>query len=310
MGEKSLEIDGREVKLSHPDKVLFPGANIDKEALADYYCRIAPTALRHYRDRALTMHRFPDGIAAEGFFQKAMPDHFPDWIDRVTLPKADGEITHAVINDAATLAYLANHACITLHLALARIDRPDHPDRLVIDLDPSDDDFRKVQEAAKLAGDLLRELELPVFVQTTGSRGLHLVVPLDRSADFDTARSVARRLTKLLVARHPERLTIEHRKNKRGTKVFLDDLRNAYGQTAVAAYSVRAKEAAPVATPLHWHEVAANDLGPQKYTIKNIFRRLAKTEDPWKDISRHACAVRTIADRLDELDNGSEAGDG
>ncbi len=309
MDEKTLEIDGREVKLSHPDKVLFPEADIDKEALADYYCRIAPTALRHYRERAVTMHRFPDGIGAEGFFQKAVPDYFPDWIGRVTVPKEGGEITHAVVSDAATLAYLANHACITLHLALARTDRPDHPDRLVIDLDPSDEDFGKVQEAAKLAGDLLHELELPLFVQTTGSRGLHLVIPLDRSADFETARSVVRRVTKLLVARHPDRLTIEHRKNKRGTKVFLDDLRNAYGQTAVGPYSVRAKEGAPVATPLHWHEVAADDLDPQKYTIKNIFRRLARTEDPWQNISRHGCAVSTIADRLDELESGSEAGD-
>jgi len=257
----------------------------------------------------VTMHRFPDGVAAEGFFQKALPDYFPDWIDRVTLPKADGEITHVVVNDAATLAYLANHACITLHFALSRVDRPDHPDRLVIDLDPSDEDFGKVQEAAKIARHLLEALELPVYVQTTGSRGLHLVVPLDRSADFDTTRSVVRRLTKRLAARHPDLLTIEHRKKKRGSRVFLDDLRNAYGQTAVGPYVVRAKETAPVATPLHWREAGAGDLHPQKYTISNIFRRLARIEDPWKNMSRHAVAVRTISDRLDSLGNDSDGSD-
>ncbi|MEX2409614.1 MAG: DNA primase small subunit domain-containing protein, partial [Rhodovibrionaceae bacterium] len=184
------------------------------------------------------------------------------------------------------------------HLGLARRDKPEHPDRLIFDLDPSDDDFAKVQETARLLRRLLESLELPVFVQTTGSRGLHLVVPLDRSAGFDTVRGFAQALCKHLAKRNPKLTTVEHRKAKRGDRVFLDTLRNAYGQTAVAPYAVRAIEGAPVATPLRWREAAAGDLTPRKYTIKNLFRRLARIEDPWADIGKSAIALGKTRERL------------
>jgi bifunctional non-homologous end joining protein LigD len=291
MTERTIEIDGREVVIGHADKLLFPEDGISKLDLAEYYARVGEIAIRHYRDRALSMHRYPDGIGSDGFFQKQVGAHFPDWIDRATLPKQGGEVTYVVADSPATLVYLADQACITPHLALSRTDRPDHPDRLVFDLDPSDDDFAKVQATAGHLHRALDGLELPSFVQTTGSRGLHIVVPLDRDADFDTAREFAHALCRSVAAEDADLMTVEQRKNKRGKRVFLDDLRNAYGQTSVAPYAVRARPGAPVATPLDWDEVGRSDLQPRKYRIDNLFRRLAQRDDPWRAIARHAVSL-------------------
>jgi bifunctional non-homologous end joining protein LigD len=287
--DRTVTVDGHEIGLSNLDKVLFPDSGITKGEIVEYYRRIAETALPHWCDRPLSMQRFPDGIGADGFFQKETPDYFPNWVERVELPKEGGSITYTLANNAATIVYLANQGTITPHLALARRDKPDRPDRLVLDLDPSDDDFAKVQEAAAAVAVLLEDLEMPSYVQTTGSRGLHVVVPLDRSTAFDDVRGFARDLMECAAKKHPEVLTVEQRKNKRGDRVFLDYLRNAYGQTAVAPYAVRAIEGAPVATPLRRREAGAGDLNPRKYTVKNIFRRLAQTGDPWVDIDKHAC---------------------
>ncbi|MGF1612221.1 MAG: non-homologous end-joining DNA ligase [Kiloniellales bacterium] len=302
MTAQPFVISGHEIELSNLDKVLFPKSGLTKGNLVEHYRRIAEIALPHYRDRPLSMHRFPDGIEGEGFFQKNLPGYFPDWIDRVDLRKEGGMVTYVIANNAATLVYLANQACITPHLSLARQDRPDHPDRLIFDLDPSDDDFGKVQDASKRLRALLEELALTSFVQSTGSRGLHVVVPLDRSASFDAARGFARALADCLAERYPDLLTVEQRKSKRGQRVFLDYLRNAYGQTAVAPYAVRAIEGAPVATPLKWEEVGSRDLSPRKYTIRNIFRRLAQTGDPWSDIARRAHSLGAAQERLARID--------
>ena len=296
--KRIVETGGRKVEISHPDKILFPDDGITKLAMAEYYRRISDVALRHYRDRALSMHRYPDGIDDGDFFQKNISDYFPDWIDRATLPKENGEVTHVVANEAATLVYLANQACITPHLALSRVDRPRHPDRMIFDLDPSDDDFEKVRKTATHLAKLLEELELTSFVQTTGSRGLHVIVPLDREANFDQVREFSHSVCRSLVEGHPDLMTVEQRKAKRGNRVFLDDLRNAYGQTSVAPYAIRARPGAPIATPLEWGEVGDSDLTPQRYRIDNIFRRLGQREDPWADIARHAQGLDEAQRRL------------
>ena len=297
---EQVEIGGESFELTHPDKVLFPDAGITKRDLVDYYARVAEIALPHWEGRPVSMHRFPDGIDAEGFFQKQAPDYFPKWIKRFELPKEGGTVEHVVADKAATMAYLASQGCIEPHLGLSRVDRPDHPDRLILDLDPSDDDFEKVRAAAGLARRLLERIEAPAFVQTTGSRGLHVVVPLDRSADFDAARKLARGLAGRLAEDEPKLLTIEQRKEKRGQRVFVDYLRNAYGQTSVAPYGVRAKPRAPVATPLDWDE-ALGETGPRDYTLGNIFRRLGQKADPWRGMGARAVAAGTLARRLEGL---------
>jgi bifunctional non-homologous end joining protein LigD len=233
--------------------------------------------------------------------QKNASDYFPDWIRRARLAKEDGEVDYVVAEDAATLVYLANQACITLHAGLSRIDRIDHPDMMVLDLDPSDEDFAKVKRAAKDARTLLEEVGLVSFVQTTGSRGLHVWVPLDRSAAFDEVREVASALAAALAARAPDERTTEQRKAKRGDRVFLDVARNAYAQTAAAPYSVRARPEASIATPLDWGELDNPQLTPRRYTIRNIFRRLARKPDPWSRIGAHAHDLARVRDRLAAL---------
>ena len=277
----TIEAGGREVEVSNADKVLFPGDGITKRHLAEYYAKVAPTALPHYRDRPLTLQRFPDGIGTDGFFQKNAPDHFPDWVARAEVAKADGTVTHAMANEAAVLVYLADQGCITLHLALARADTPRYPDRMIFDLDPSDDDFGKVQEVARAVKQALDARGLPSFVQTTGSRGLHIVLSLDASADVDALRPFARGLAQEVAKAQPKLATTEQRKAKRGDRVLVDTFRTAYGQTAVAPYAVRARAGAPVATPLRWDEAFASDLTPTRYDIRSVLRRLAQTDDPW-----------------------------
>jgi bifunctional non-homologous end joining protein LigD len=308
MSDETVTVDGHEIELSNLDKVLFPESGLTKADLVDYYRRIAEVALVHYRDRPLTMERFPDGIGEEGFIQKDAPDYFPDWIERAELKKAGGTVSSVIANNAATLVYLANQGCITPHLGLSRIDQVDKPDRLMFDLDPSVDDFAKVQAAARWLRELLESLEITSFVQITGSRGLHVVVPLERSASFDEIRKCAARLADVLARQHPEDLTVEQRKAKRGERVYLDIARNAYGQTAAAPYGVRARPGAPIATPLDWDEALAHDLSPRKYTIKNIFRRLAAKDDPWAKIGKAAIATHSLLTALDAIELGSRLG--
>jgi bifunctional non-homologous end joining protein LigD len=301
MSTQIAEVAGHDVKLSNPDKVLFPAAGLTKADLIEYYERIAPVMLPHVAGRPLSLVRYPNGIEAEGFMQKNASDYFPDWIRRARLAKQDGAVDHVVAEDTATLVYLANQACVTFHVGLARVDRIDHPDRMVIDLDPSDDDFAKVKRAAREARALLEEVGLAPFLQITGSRGLHLWVPLDRSADFDQVRDFAGQAAELLVARRPHELTTAQRKAKRGDRVFVDVGRNAYAQTAVAPYSVRARPQAPVATPIDWAELDDPKLEPQRYTIRNLFRRLGHKQDPWAAIERHARALEPARQRLQRL---------
>lgn len=301
MTDQALNVDGHEIAVSNRDKVFFPESGLTKGDLIDYYRRIADVALPHLRGRPVSMHRFPDGIGKDGFFQKNIPDHFPQWIERKTLGKEGGSVTHVVANDAATLVYLADQGCITPHVGLSRVDRIDAPDRLVFDLDPSDEDFAKVQGAARKVKAVLDEFGLNAFVQTTGSRGLHVVVPLDRSACFEEVRPFARTLAEHLAGQYPDLLTVEQRKAARGRRVFVDYLRNAYAQTMVATYAVRAIEGAPVAAPLTWSEALADGLSPRKYTIENIFRRLGQKDDPWAGIDGEAQSLADARARLQDV---------
>ncbi|MGH7541848.1 MAG: non-homologous end-joining DNA ligase, partial [Gemmatimonadota bacterium] len=301
-GERTIEVDGRRVTLCRPDKLLFPDAGITKGDLADYYLRVARVLLPHARDRAISMERYPEGIEDEGFYHKAIPDHFPAWIDRATLPKQGGEITHVVIRSAATLVYLVDQACITPHTWPSRVDRPHRPDRLIFDLDPPEDGsggFELVRRGARALHDVLRDLGLVPFVMTTGSRGLHVVVPLERRHSFGEVRRFARELAELLTAREPDRYTTEQRKAARGARLFLDTLRNGYAQTVVPPYAARARPGAPVATPLEWEELGRADLVADRFTISNLFRRLGQRDgDPWHDLPRRARPLGSARRRL------------
>jgi bifunctional non-homologous end joining protein LigD len=218
-------------KASNLDKVLFPDDGITKGEIIEYYQGVAEAMLPHVMGRPLSLYRFPNGIQNEGFFQQHISRHFPNWIHRATVAKEQGKVTHVVANNTATLAYLANQGCIEFHSWLSRIDKPDNPDQLIFDLDPSNDDFSTVRSAAFALRELLAELGLVAFLKTTGSRGLHVGVPLDRKANFDTVRDFAQDAAKLLSLRDPENLTVEQRKVARGQRIYIDVFRNAYAQT-------------------------------------------------------------------------------
>ncbi len=292
-GENSIKVGRRSIAVSSLDKVLFPahgGAGaVTKGELIEYYRQVAPVMLRYLKGRPISLQRYPNGIDEKGFYQKEMSDYFPEWIDRARIEVLEtGEIQEQVVcNDAATLVYLANQNTITLHPWLSRADRLYHPDKLIFDLDPPGE-FEAARRTARLMRDLLLELGLQPFVMTTGSRGLHVVTPLDRKADFDTVRDFARDLADLLARRHPDALTVEMRKDEREGRVFLDYLRNAYASTAVAPYAVRARPGAPVATPLEWEELDDLALRSDTYTLRTLPARLARVGDPWRDMRRRA----------------------
>ncbi|MCX3058573.1 non-homologous end-joining DNA ligase [Streptomyces beihaiensis] len=301
-----IRVGDRRVALSRPDKELFPGDGIAKAELVDYYRTVARPMLTHLKDRPLVMERYPDGYEGKSFFHKDVSGYFPEWIRTVRVPKEGGSLTMAVCDDKATLVYLANQACITPHPWLSLADRLDCPDRLVFDLDPpgegeSEDGFETVRWSARALGDLLTELGLRPALMTTGSRGLHLVVLLDRHTDFDTARQFARRVADVLAGRHSDRLTTEPRKNKRRGRLYLDTQRNAYAQTSVAPYAVRARPHAPVATPLDWAELDDRDLTPRRWTLRTLPGRLDKDGDPWKGLSDCRRSLSGARRRLDDL---------
>ena len=285
--------------VSNPDKVLFPDDGVTKAELISYYLRIAPVMLPHVRGRPLTLVRYPKGIRQQGFFQKGVSDYFPGWIGRVEVTKEDGTVIHPLADDAATLAYLANQAAVTLHVWTSRVPRLDYPDVVVFDMDPGAGGFASVRAAARLTRALLTELGLAPYVQTTGSRGLHVVAPLDASAGFEEVRAFARDAADLLASKAPARFTTEVRKAKRADRLFIDTGRNAYAQTFAAPYTVRPRPGAPIAAPIDWAEVGR--IQPQSFTIRNVFRRLARKVDPWADIWSQARPLAPARRRLDAM---------
>lgn len=281
-GTLTVRAGRRSLDIHRPDKVLFPaegdGKGYTKGDLVAYYRAVAPFMLPHLRGRPLMLERHPDGIDGPRFMQKNVPEHYPDWIKRVEVSKEGGTVTHLVCDDAATLVFLADQACITPHRWLSRAGQPHRPDRLVFDLDPSTgDDFAAVREAALLLGELLDELRLPSAPMTTGSRGLHLVVPLDGHQDFDDVRGFAKDVADQLADAHPDRLTTAARKKDRGERLYLDVQRNGYAQTAVAPFAVRAKPGAPVAVPISWDQLDDPDLDARRWTIADAVEQARTT---------------------------------
>ena len=300
-----IRIGSRAIELSRLDKILFPDAGVTKGNVVDYYRGVADVMLRHAQDRALNLQRFPDGIAKQGFIQQQRPDYFPGWIDGVTAKRVGdkgGSVRHVVCNSAATLVYLADQAVITFHGWLSRSARLGNPDKLVFDLDPpANGDFRTVIHGARRVRELMESIGMTPFVMTTGSSGLHVVAPLAAHSDFDDARALARAMAEHLARRHPDQLTAEQRKNRRKGRVYLDIMRNSWGQTSVLPYSLRPRPGAPVATPLEWDELARSGLGPQTYTLKNLPRRLGQKGDPWAGIYRHRKSVAAARQALTAL---------
>ncbi|TVS87782.1 non-homologous end-joining DNA ligase [Mycobacterium helveticum] len=289
------------VEISHPDRVLFPADGITKGDLADYYGAVAGAMLPHLRGRALTVQRFPRGIGEPGFVQQDFADSLPAWMGRVEVAKAGGTVVHPLAERPEALRWLVNQDCITLHAWQSRRGRLNNPDRLVFDLDPFDGDFAVVRATARAVAGVLEDLGLIGYVQTTGSRGLHVVVPVRADTDFGTARQFTRDLADVVAADDPAHRTVEVRKDRRGGRLYLDVMRNAYAQTAVAPYSVRPLARAPVATPLEWEELDTRGLRANRFTVRDLPKRLAEQRDPWAGMSRHARSLSGPCERLAKL---------
>jgi bifunctional non-homologous end joining protein LigD len=300
-GTLEIKVGKHHFAVSNPDKIIYPKPAIAKAQVLEYYQKIAKYMVPYLKDRPLSMQRFPDGITDAGFYQKDASEYFPDWIETFAVKReAGGKVRHVVVNNAATLVYIATQLCLVFHRWLSKTKKVNSPDLMIFDLDPSGKDFNQVRFAALKLKTILESLGLVPFVMTTGSRGLHVVIPLKASEGYDEVRSFARDLAQLMVHEDPEHLTLEMRKAKRGNKIFVDYLRNGFGATAVTPYSLRARPGAPVATPLKWPEVSKKTLKPDQWNIKNIFIRLKKG-DPWKNINKYAKPLGSARKKLDKL---------
>lgn len=279
------------VTITHPEKVLFPEDGITKGELVAYYRMIAPVMLPHILNRPITMERFHRGIGEKGFYQKSVTKGFPKWLERVPVPKKDGTVYHPLVTSPDALIWLANMNCITPHVWTSRATDLMHPDLLVFDLDPSVDDDGALRTATLLVRDALADLGLMSWVKTTGSKGFHVVVPLDRSADYGECASFSHAFGRLLVQRHPETFTQEFYKADRGDRILIDTGRNEFHATFAAAYAVRARPGAPISAPCTWDEVENGAVGPQSFRLRHMAERITVVGDIWADLPTHGHAL-------------------
>ena len=287
------------VRITHPEKVLFPDDGITKGELADYYRRVAPLMVPHIARRPLTLERFHRGIGERGFYQKSVTKGFPAWLERAAVPKKDGVVFHPLVTDAAGLLWLANLNCITPHVWTARDPDLLHPDLLVFDLDPSEDDDDALRAATLLVRDALAGLGLASRVKTTGSKGFHVVVAVDGSADYGECASFAHGFGHALVERYPDTFTQEFYKADRGSRILLDTGRNEYHATYAAPYAVRARSGAPVSAPCTWDEIERGAVGPRSFTLRSMAERIREVGDLWEDLHAEPHAVAPAAARLE-----------
>jgi bifunctional non-homologous end joining protein LigD len=287
--------------ITHPEKMLFPDDGITKGELAAYYESIAPVMLPHIRARPVTMERYPAGIGEKGFWQKDVSKGFPEWLERVEVPKKDGIVHHPLIADMRSLLWVTNQNTITQHVWVSRAPTLYYPDVCVFDLDPSHDDPTVLRAAALALRDLLDELGLPSWIKTSGSKGFHIVVSLDgRSRTGEVAR-FAHAVATLLVRRDPEHLTQEFSKADRGGRIFVDSGRNGYSATFAAAYTVRARRGAPVSAPCTWEEVERGEVGPQTFTLRTMSARVEKVGDVWSDMRRRRRALGAASEQIRKM---------
>jgi bifunctional non-homologous end joining protein LigD len=287
--------------ISHPDKVLFPDDGISKGELAGYYEAIAPAMLPHIRARPVTMERYPNGLNGQGFLQKDVSKGFPEWLERVEAPKKGGTVHYPLVSDERSLLWMANQNCITPHVWTSRAPDLYQPDLCVFDLDPLEDEPRVLRAAALALRRLLDEIGLAAWVKTSGSKGFHIVVPLDGKARIDEAAAFAYVVAEVLVSRDPDHLTLEFTKAQRGGRILVDTRRNDWAATFAAAYAVRARPGAPVSAPCTWEEVESGAVKPQTFNLRNMHKRIDAAGELWSDMPKHARSLDHAAERLRQL---------
>jgi bifunctional non-homologous end joining protein LigD len=292
------------VKLSSPDRVLYPGDGITKGDLFAYYEQVGPTIVSHLRDRPFTMKRYPHGITGEAFFQKQAPRGMPDWIPtrqfRTWPREGDSRLVDfPLLNSPEAVLWMVQMNCIDMNAWYSRIDKPDRPDFVLFDLDPPDDGFELAIEVAHLIRELLEELELPGYVKTSGADGIHVAAPITRRSTFPQTYDFAEKASRLLEQRHPGKVTTEWLKKKR-EGVLVDHRQNGHGKTIASVYSVRPKPGAPVSTPLRWEELTPK-IRPRDFGMAEALRRIEEQGDLFVPVLDEPRPLAAAAKKLEKL---------
>jgi bifunctional non-homologous end joining protein LigD len=298
-GGARVVIDGRELQLTHLEKVFWPDEGYTKGDVINYYRAVAPVILPYLKDRPESMHRFPDGITGQSFFQKNVDDKIAPWIETISVPHEaeEKEIRYLLCQNEASLVYMANLGCIELHTWNSRYRTPDNPDYLVLDIDPLDIDFRYAVEAALATRDVIELAGAKGFCKTSGATGLHIYIPMGAKYTTEQVQQFAQLINLLVHERLPETTSLVRPLGKRAGKVYLDYLQNRRGATMAAPYCLRPRKGALVSAPLGWEEVNEG-LGPANFHIGNMAKRIDKIGDIWKGVLRRGVDMESCLERL------------
>src|SRR5947209_8824123 len=301
-------VETRTVKLTSPDRVLFPEDGITKGDLFEYYRKAGPTIVPHLRDRPFTMKRYREGSTGQPFFQKQAPKGMPDWIPTRqfrTWPREGGSrlVDFPLVNSTEAVLWMVQMHCIDMNAWYSRVDKPDRPDFVLFDLDPPDDGFELAIEVAHLIRELLDDLDLPGYVKTSGADGIHVVAPIPRRSTFEQTYHFAEEASRLLERRHPGKVTTEWLKKKR-EGVLVDHRQNGHGKTIASVYSVRPKPGAPVSTPLRWEELTSN-VRPRDFGMAEALDRIGRYGDLFAAVLEQPRPLSPAAKKLERLGSDS-----
>jgi bifunctional non-homologous end joining protein LigD len=276
-----VEVEGRKLRLSNLDKVLYPVAGFTKGEVIDYYTRVAPYVLPHLEGRPLTLKRYPNGVDGGHFYEKQCPSHRPDWVRSAEVPVSTKTINFCLCEDLPTLVWLANLADLELHPSLSRAAAIEHPTTLAFDLDPGEPaGIMECCEVALLLRELLNQLHLECFPKTSGSKGMQVYAPLDGEATYDQTKPLSQALARHLEAKHPKLVVSTQKKELRKGKVLVDWSQNDEHKTTVCVYSLRAREYPTVSTPLTWDEVeGASEPADLVFEASDVIERCSEHGD-------------------------------
>jgi bifunctional non-homologous end joining protein LigD len=295
----TISIEGRRFALSNLDKVLWPRDGYTKGELINYYAEIAPYIIPHLQGRPMVFTRYPNGIEKQSFYQKNAPPSLPEWINTFTYysPDSQRDINFILVDESATLAWLANQACIEMHPWLSGTGSVDYPDFVVFDLDPSPgNSLAEVRTIAFLTRRILNELGLRSYIKTSGSQGLHVYLPVKNEYSYEKIRDFARTVAEIICTMQPDIATVERTVKKRDAKVYVDYMQNVRGKTLCSVYSVRPRPGATVSAPLHWDEV--DKVRPSDFTIKSILPRLHEVGELFAPVLNDRQSLDTAASQL------------
>jgi bifunctional non-homologous end joining protein LigD len=297
-----LKVGRVTLKLTNQNKIYWPNEKISKGQLVNYYNEVAPVILPYLKNRPQSLHRFPNGINAPGFYQKDLDTKTsPDWLKTKTIfsESTGKDVDYLICNDKATLLYMANLGCIEIHPWNSRMAKIGNPDWLIIDLDPEDIGFDAVVKTALATKKVCDSFEFDCYCKTSGATGLHIYIPLGAKYTYEVTRHMAHLIAQHVNGLLPAITSLERQPKKRQKKVYPDFLQNSRGQTLAAPYSVRPRPGATVSTPLEWGEVNAR-LNPTAFTIKTVLKRLDKKGDLWQPVLGKGVDIRRALNKADK----------